>query len=108
MGDVFRVPIQVGGSGTTEATAIRQILHGTASFTIPSCAVGALVSASASAPGIVSGFNVLVFPNAWAANVPVIPCGAAGGADLIQLSATNAGSGTLVAGAQTFAYFAWR
>lgn len=108
MGDVFRVPVQFGGSGNTEATAIRQILHGTASFTIPSCAVGAVVTASAAAGGVTSNFNILLYPNAWTANVPVIPCGAIGGADLIQMSATNAASATLVAGAQTFAYFAWR
>lgn len=100
--------LAVGGINSTDATVIKQILAGTASFTIPACSVGAVVTASAAVAGVTTSFNVLLFPNAWAANVPVIPCGAAGIANGIQMSATNAATGSLTAGAQTFGYFAWR
>ena len=108
MGDVIRVPVQIGGSGQTEATAIRQILHGTVAIDLPSINAGAVQSASGSAPGVVAGMNVLVIPQAWVLNESVIIAAALGIADGIQVTGTNPSAGAINPTSQTFAYWAWR
>ena len=109
MGDVIKVPLQIGGSGVGEATAINQILHGTVSIDLPSvAAAGAVGSASAAINGMTSAFSVLLLPRAWVASESVIIAAAVGIAGGVQVTATNPSAVAIDATAATFQYFAWR
>ena len=108
MVDYFKAGIIVS-EGQSDSNRIREIVHGSTTFAIPSIgADGAVGSASGIAPGMVAGMKVIVMPYARPSGQQVIIAAAIGTDGGVQLTATNA-SASAIAGFNSSAnYFGWR
>ena len=108
MTDTLKAGVIISQS-QTDSNRIRDIVHGTTTFAIPSVAAnGAVGSASGIAAGVTSDMNVIIQPFALAANQQVILGAADAIADGIQVTATNPSASAIAAFTASASYFAWR
>lgn len=100
--------LALGGPNPSDCTKLSRIFFGTVTLDFPSCAAGAVVSASGAFAGVDSTFNVLLGAQSWVLNNSVIVEAAAGIAGGIQATATNPSAGAIDAASTVFNFIAFK